>query len=61
MRSFDQLLGLLSNIPDPRRAEGKALQAATCPAVLLILAVVTGGWQFLPLHRDLLSKCTAAD
>jgi hypothetical protein len=23
MRSFDQLLGLLSNIPDPRRAEGK--------------------------------------
>ena len=21
MRSFDQLLGLLSNIPDPRRAE----------------------------------------
>jgi hypothetical protein len=23
MRSFDQLLSLLSNIPDPRRAEGK--------------------------------------
>ena len=34
MRSFDQLLGLLSNIPDPRRAEGK-LVATTCPAVFL--------------------------
>ena len=41
MRSFDQLIGLLREIPDPRRAEGKLYQL---PYVLLfsILAVVTG-------------------
>jgi hypothetical protein len=42
LRSFDRLLGLLSEIPDPRRGEGKLYQL---PCVLLfsILAVVTGG------------------
>ena len=37
MRSFDQLLGLLSNIPDPRRAEGKLdkLQQSCRPRSLL--------------------------
>jgi len=42
VRLFDPLLALLSEIPDPRRAEGKLYQL---PYVLLfaILAVVTGG------------------
>ena len=42
MRSFDRLIGLLSDIPDPRRREKKLYQL---PYVLLfsILAVVTGG------------------
>jgi predicted transposase YbfD/YdcC len=42
VRMFDPLLALLSEIPDPRRAEGKLYQL---PYVLLfsILAVVTGG------------------
>ena len=42
MRLFDPLIALLSEIPDPRRAEGKLYQL---PYVLLfaILAVVTGG------------------
>ena len=42
MRPFDPLIALLSEIPDPRRAEGKLYQL---PYVLLfsILAVVTGG------------------
>ena len=56
MRSFDQLIGLLSEIPDPRRAEGKLYQL---PYVLLfsILAVVTGGDSyrsietFITVHR----------
>ena len=56
MRSFDQLIGLLSEIPDPRRAEGKLYQL---PYVLLfsILAVVTGGNSyrsietFITVHR----------
>ena len=56
MRSFDQLLGLLSNIPDPRRAEGKLYQLQH---VLLfsILAIVTGGNSyrsivtFIEVHR----------
>ena len=45
MPSFDHLLGLLSEIPDPRRAEGKLYKL---PHVLLfsILAVVTGGNSF---------------
>ena len=45
MRSFDQFLGLLSEVPDPRRAEGKIYKL---PYVLLfsILAVVTGGNSF---------------
>ncbi len=45
MSSFDHLLGLLSKIPDPRRAEGKLYKL---PHVLLfsILAVVTGGNSF---------------
>jgi hypothetical protein len=42
LRPFDPLITLLSEIPDPRRAEGKLYQL---PHVLLfsILAVVTGG------------------
>ena len=60
MRSFDQLLGLLSNIPDPRRAEGKLYKLATCPAVL-DPCCRRYRRQFLPLHRDLHQKCTAAD
>jgi hypothetical protein len=45
LRSFDQLLGLLNEITDPRRAEGKLYKL---PYVLLfsILAVVTGGNSF---------------
>ena len=45
MRSFDQLLAVLAEIPDPRRAEGKLYKL---PDVLLfsILAVVTGGNSF---------------
>jgi hypothetical protein len=56
MRSFDQLIGLLSEIPDPRRAEGKIYKL---PHVLLfsILAGVTGGNSyrsietFITVHR----------
>ena len=56
MRSFDRLIGLLGEIPDPRRAEGKLYQL---PYVLLfsILAVVTGGNSyrsietFITVHR----------
>ena len=56
MRSFDRLIGLLSEIPDPRRREGKLYQL---PYVLLfsILAVVTGGNSyrsietFITVHR----------
>ena len=45
MRSFDQFLGMLGEVPDPRRAEGKLYKL---PYVLLfsILAVVTGGNSF---------------
>jgi hypothetical protein len=45
MRSFDPLLAMLSEVPDPRRAEGKLYKL---PYVLLfsILAVVTGGNSF---------------
>src|SRR6201981_2573701 len=45
MRSFDQFLAVLSEVPDPRRAEGKIYKL---PYVLLfsILAVVTGGNSF---------------
>jgi hypothetical protein len=45
MRPFDPLLAMLSDIPDPRRAEGKLYKL---PYVLLfsILAVVTGGNSF---------------
>jgi hypothetical protein len=45
MRPFDQLLAMLREIPDPRRAEGKLYKL---PYVLLfsILAVVTGGNSF---------------
>ncbi len=56
MRSFDRLLSLLSEIPDPRRGEGKIYKL---PHVLLfsILAVVTGGNSyrsvetFIKVHR----------
>jgi len=56
VRSFEQLIGLLSEIPDPRRAEGKLYKLAY---VLLfsILAVVTGGNSyrsietFIKVHR----------
>jgi hypothetical protein len=45
MRSFDQFLSMLGEVPDPRRAEGKLYKL---PYVLLfsILAVVTGGNSF---------------
>jgi len=60
LRSFDQLIGLLREIPDPRRAEGKLYQL---PYVLLfsILAVVTGGNSyraietFIHVHRSRLN------
>jgi hypothetical protein len=56
MRSFDQLLGLLSNIPDPRRAEGK-LYKLQHVLLFSILAIVTGGNSyrsivtFIEVHR----------
>ena len=56
MRSFDQLLGLLSNIPDPRRAEGK-LYKLQHVLLFSIFAVVTGGNSyrsivtFINVHR----------
>ena len=56
MRSFDQLLGLLSNVPDPRRAEGK-LYKLQHVLLFSILAVVTGGNSyrsivtFIEVHR----------
>src|SRR4029077_146594 len=45
MRSFDQFLAVLNEIPDPRRAEGKLYKL---PYLLLfsVLAVVTGGNSF---------------
>lgn len=60
MRPFDPLIALLSEIPDPRRAEGKLYQL---PYVLLfsILAVVTGGNSyrsiktFIAVHLDRLN------
>ena len=52
MRSFDQLLGLLSNIPDPRRAEGKLYKLPTCTRCSLDPRC-RHRRQFLPLHRDL--------
>jgi DDE_Tnp_1-associated len=56
LRSFDRLISLLSEVPDPRRREGKLYQL---PYVLLfsILAVVTGGNSyrsietFITVHR----------
>src|SRR5579862_7344694 len=63
MRSFDQLLGLLSNIPDPRRAEGKLYELQH---VLLfsILAVVTGGshvdgWSAERIHQTVISPSSS--
>ena len=56
MRSFAPLIGLLSQIPDPRRREGRLYRL---PYILLfsILAVVTGGNSyrsietFITVHR----------
>ena len=56
MGSFDHLLALLGEIPDPRRAQGKLYKL---PYLLLfsILAVVTGSTSyrgirtFLDVHR----------
>ena len=61
MQSFDQFLAVLSEIPDPRRAEGKIYKL---PYVLLfsILAVVTGGNSFrsietfIKVHRRRLNS-----
>src|ERR1700730_8129894 len=56
MRSFDQLLGLLRNIPDPRRPKGK-LYKLQHVLLFSILAVVTGGNSyrsivtFIKVHR----------
>ena len=57
MGSFDTLLGLLSEVNDPRRAEGKLYQL---PYVLLfsILAVVTGG-KFVSGYRNVHPVSTA--
>jgi hypothetical protein len=60
LQSFDPLIGLLSEIPDPRRAEGKLYKLAY---VLLfsILAAVTGGNSyrsietFITVHRKRLN------
>jgi len=60
LRAFDPLIALLSEIPDPRRAEGKLNQL---PYVLLfsILAVVTGANSyrsiktFIAVNRDRLN------
>jgi hypothetical protein len=60
LRSFDRLIGMLSEIPDPRRAEGKLYQQ---PYILLfsILAVATGGNSyrsvetFIKVHRSRLN------
>ena len=60
MQPFDPLIALLSEIPDPRRAEGKLYQL---PYVLLfsIFAVVTGGNSyraiktFIAVNRDRLN------
>ena len=56
MRSFDHLLSLLAEIPDPRRAEGKLYQLSHV-LLFAILAVVTGGNSyrsietFIKVHR----------
>jgi hypothetical protein len=60
LRSFDQLIGLLGEIPDPRQAEGKLYQL---PYVLLfsILVAVIGGNSyraietFIQVHRSRLN------
>jgi hypothetical protein len=60
LRSFEPLISLLSEIPDPRRAEGKLYKL---PYVLLfsILAAVTGGNSyrsietFITVHRSRLN------
>ena len=56
MRSFDKLIGMLGQIPDPRRAEGK-LYKLSYVLLFSILAVVTGGNSyrsietFIKVHR----------
>ena len=65
MRSFDPLLAMLGEVPDPRRAEGKLYKL---PYVLLfsILAVVTGGNSFrsietfIKVHRRQLAQLTGS-
>ena len=64
MRSFDQFLAVLNEIPDPRRAEGKLYML---PYLLLfwVLAVITGGnsfrWieTFIKVHRRRLNAALA--
>ena len=51
MRSFDRLLSLLSEIPDPRRAEGKLYKLPHVSAVLDPCRCHRR--QFLSFHRDL--------
>ncbi|MGK7871416.1 transposase family protein [Falsiroseomonas sp. E2-1-a20] len=61
MTAFSPLLGLLEEVPDPRRAEGKVYRL---PHVLLfsILAVVSGGNSyrsiatFIDVHRRRLNR-----
>jgi hypothetical protein len=56
LRPFDRLIGLLSEIPDPRRREGKLYQLRYV-LLVSILAVVTGGNSyrsietFITVHR----------
>ena len=68
MRSFDQFLAMLNEIPDPRRAEGKLYKL---PYILLfsVLAVITGGNSFrsietfIKVHRRRLNAplaCTGS-
>jgi hypothetical protein len=53
MRSFDQFLAVLSEISDPRRAEGKVYKL---PYLLLFSVLAVIRQQFLPLHRSARSR-----
>jgi len=57
MRSFDQFLAVLNEIPDPRRAEGKLYKL---PYLLLfsVLAVITVAIPSAPSRPS--SMCTVA-
>ena len=56
MRSFDQFLAVLNEIPDPRRAEGKLYKL---PYLLLfsVPAVITGGNSFRSIETFIKVHC----